>query len=71
MNIKQWWKQLTCRHKWKLQRWHWTHGISAMEPRMAEVEMKCQICGKVEYIYPKRGSVEEDILVARHADKFD
>ena len=42
-------KELFCDHVYKMNRWHWTHGMTAMEPRQIEAEWKCAICGKIKY----------------------
>jgi len=35
-----------------------------MEPRRIEAEMKCCKCGKVIYVYPKRGSNGEEFFMS-------
>lgn len=69
MDIKLWWRQFTCPHHWKVEYWHWSHGLNGMMPREIEVEMKCQICGKVSYVYPERGSYEERRITEIYQDK--
>ena len=41
-------KQLSCKHKLKLQKWHWVH-LFPWEPLSVEAEYKCVLCGKMEY----------------------
>lgn len=60
--MKMFLKRLFCRHSYQTVRWHWFHGFSMMEPRRIEAEMKCCKCGKVIYVYPKRGSTGEEFF---------
>ena len=47
--LKNYFKQLFCKHSWTVVRWHYTHGPCGNDPRIIEVEMKCKKCGKVSY----------------------
>lgn len=59
----KWLKQLLCKHSYQITRWHWTHGLTGMEPASLEVEHKCSQCGKVVYSYPERGSNGEKFIL--------
>jgi hypothetical protein len=52
------------KHDYKINRWHWFHGFSAMKPRRLEVECVCTKCGKKIYSYPKRNSENEKSILA-------
>lgn len=47
--MRQFFRELFCDHHYEMTRWHWTHGMTAMEPRQIEAEMKCVKCGKIKY----------------------
>lgn len=42
-------KKLFCGHHYKMNRWHWTHGMAGMESRQIEAELRCTKCGKIKY----------------------
>lgn len=45
-------KQLFCRHKWKLNWWQWSNGVFGEHPLFIQAEYKCKKCGKIKYEYP-------------------
>ena len=57
-------KQIFCKHDYKINRWHWFHGFSTMEPRRLEIEHVCIKCGKKIYSYPERNSENEKYILA-------
>lgn len=62
-------KRLFCEHNYILNRWHWCHGSTAMEPRQIEAEYICSKCGKVIYDHPDCGSNDEKLYIELCADK--
>lgn len=44
-------KRLFCKHKYKLNRWHNTHGPDGFDPLLIEAEYICTKCGKICYKY--------------------
>ena len=57
--------QLFCRHTYGLTRWHWSHEFQDNEPMHIEAEYKCSKCGKLMYVYPRRGSELEEFFVLK------
>lgn len=65
--IKTWFRQLFCRHWFRINRWHWCHGPTGNNPLMIEYERICPLCGKLTY-----GVVDDrlkDAFAEFHRDK--
>lgn len=51
--IKKFFKQLFCKHNYKLNRWHRCHGPNGNDTLMIQAEYICEKCEKNKYNYFK------------------
>lgn len=67
--MTNWLKQLFCIHKNnEVICWHWNHGVSTMEIRFLEIQLKCNKCGKYHLVYIYDWN-ECDKFIAKYKDK--
>lgn len=48
--IKQFIREHKCKHDMGVNRWHWVH-FPNYEPLSVEVEYKCTVCGRLDYLH--------------------
>lgn len=52
-------KQFFCKHEYVLNRWHISHGPSAMDPSEIEAEYICLKCEKISYRHCDISHIQE------------
>lgn len=61
--------RLFCKHRYRIMKWHFTHGPNGNEIRYIEGFKQCPLCGKEKYFWVERGSMLEKRIINEYADR--